>query len=76
MSGISSAFILCVSIAGLAGSVSSVGRLPPELPWLAGAVLVGALVGTQLGLKTLRPPMLLKALGLVLIVAGAKLIFS
>lgn len=76
VSGISSAFILCVSIAGLAGSVSSVGRLPPELPWLAGAVLVGALIGTQLGLKTLRPPILLKALGLVLIVAGAKLIFS
>lgn len=75
-SGVAAAFILCVSIAGLAGNLSSVGKLPAELPWFIGAVLGGSLIGTKLGLSGLPAPRLLQALGLVLIVAGAKLIFS
>ena len=75
-SGISAGFILCVSIAGLAGNLTSVGELPRELPYFVGAVIIGALVGTQLGLSRLPAHRLLQALGFVLIVAGAKLIFS
>lgn len=75
-SGISAGFILCVSIAGLAGNLTSVGQLPPELPYFVGAVVIGALVGTQLGLSRLPAHRLLQALGFVLVIAGAKLIFS
>ncbi len=75
-SGTSAGFILCVSIAGLAGNLASVGHLPPELPWFIAAVVAGALVGTQLGVARLPAPRLLQALGVVLIIAGAKLILS
>ena len=75
-SGISAAFILCVSIAGLAGNLRSVGGLPPELPYFIGAVVIGALAGTQLGLSRLPANRLLQALGCVLVIAGGKLILS
>jgi uncharacterized protein len=75
-SGVSAGFILCVSIAGLLGSLSGVGRLPPELPFLVGAVVLGAVVGTHVGIARLPPKGLLRALGAVLIVASAKLALS
>lgn len=75
-SGTAAAFILCVSIAGLAGNLSTVGGLPRELPYFMAAVMVGALVGTRLGLSILPTGRLLQALGCVLVIAGAKLIFS
>ncbi len=73
-SGVAAVFILCNSIAGLLGNIASVNALPANLPLLAGAVLLGALVGTTLGISRLAPTVILKALGLVLIVAGIKLI--
>jgi len=48
-SGVAAGFILLNSIAGLAGNLSAVHGLPPELPILAGAVAAGALLGTWLG---------------------------
>ena len=75
-SGVAAAFILCVSISGLAGNISSVGSLPDALPWFAAAAITGSIVGTRLGVAALPVPRLLQALGLVLIVAGAKLIFT
>jgi uncharacterized membrane protein YfcA len=71
-SGVAAVFILSNSIAGLAGNLASVQHLPPMLPLYAAAVLAGALVGTTLGIR-FRNPGVLKALGLVEIVAGAKL---
>jgi uncharacterized protein len=50
-----------------------VKALPPDLPLYAAAVLLGAIVGTTLGIR-FAVRMVLKALGLVLIVAGLKLI--
>ena len=50
--------------------------LPAELPILAGAVAAGALLGTWLGVEQLPRERLLQALALVLVVAGAKLIFA
>lgn len=72
-SGIAAVFILGNSIAGLAGNIAIVRALPPDLPYYAVAVLLGAIIGTTLGIRW-RPPMVLKALGVVLIIAGLKLI--
>ena len=75
-SGVVAAFILLNSVAGLAGNLSSVGHLPRELPWFLGAVAAGAVLGTWLGVERLPRPWLLRTLGAVLLVAGAKLLFT
>lgn len=72
-SGVAAVFILANSISGLAGNFASVQSLPPQLPLYAGAVIIGAAIGTTLGVR-LAAPMILKALALVLLVASAKLI--
>jgi uncharacterized protein len=72
-SGVVALFILCNSAAGLLGNIASVKALPPDLPLYAGAVLAGALLGTTLGIR-LATPFILRAMGLVLIIAGLKLI--
>ena len=73
--GISAAFILANSISGLLGNIASVQSLPPALPiWLV-AVAVGGLVGAELGARRLGTPALRRALSVVLVVAGLKLIF-
>jgi uncharacterized membrane protein YfcA len=75
-SGVAAGFIFINSVAGLAGNVASVRALPEELPILVGAVAAGALLGTWLGVHRLPKPRLLQGLGLVLVIAGAKLIFG
>lgn len=75
-SGVVAAFILLNSAAGLAGNAASVGHLPPQLPIFIGAVMAGALIGTWLGVERLPRPWLLRMLGIVLTVAGAKLLFT
>ncbi len=72
-SGVAIVFILCNSIAGLLGNVAIVKALPPDLPIYAVAVVLGAIVGTTLGIRW-ETPMILKALGVVLVIAGLKLI--
>lgn len=72
-SGVAAVFILCNSASGLLGNISQVASLPSALPLYAGAVIIGGLVGTTLGIR-LAAPTILKALGFVLFVAGAKLI--
>lgn len=72
-SGVAAVFILCNSIAGLLGNVAIVKALPADLPIYAAAVLLGAVIGTTLGIR-FAVPVILKALGAVLIIAGAKLI--
>lgn len=71
--GVSSAFILLNSVAGLAGHLASVRDLPAALPlWLAAAA-IGAVAGTRLGSRRLAPATLRRLLGLVLIVAALRL---
>ena len=72
-SGVAALFILCNSVAGFIGNLSAVRALPADLPLLAAAVLLGALLGTAFGIR-FAVPVIQRALGLVLVVAGAKLI--
>lgn len=74
--GVAAVFIVVNSAAGLAGNLSAFPALPPALPVLAAAVAAGAVVGAWLGLHRLPRPWLLVVLGAVLLLAGAKLIFT
>ncbi len=71
--GIAAVFILCNSVAGLIGNYAALRELPDALPLYAIAVLAGGLAGTSLGIAA-RAPVILKVLGVVLIVAGMKLL--
>lgn len=71
--GVSVAFILLNSISGLAGQLGSVSLLPTAIwLWMA-AVIVGGLLGTQLGTRYLAVPAMRRMLGVVLVIAGVKM---
>ena len=71
--GVAAVFVLANSISGLLGNLTSVRELPPALPLYAGAVLIGALLGTTMGIR-MTSPRVLRTLALVLLIAGVKLI--
>lgn len=71
--GIAACFIVVNSAAGLAGRASSLAALPDYLPWMAGAAIAGALIGTSWSLKGLSKSGVLRVLGLVLGIAAAAL---
>jgi len=75
-SGTAALFILTNSVFGLLGHISSVSNLPDVLWIYAVAVIIGALVGTRLGIKQFSNEGVRRALGLVLIIASIKLIFN
>lgn len=72
-SGVAIVFILCNSLAGLAGAWSKAGALPAEMPLYVGAVVLGATLGAWLGVSRLSLPGVSKALGLVLAIAALKM---
>ncbi len=73
--GVSAAFILVNSIAGIAGHLASVKFLPDAVyPW-AFAAVVGGIIGSHLGSQRFVNATLYYMLAVVLIIAGAKLIF-
>jgi uncharacterized membrane protein YfcA len=74
-SGVAAPFILVNSIAGLLGHFSSVTQLPPNLLVWGAAAVIGGWIGASHGSKRAPAPVLRQLLALVLIVAGAKLIF-
>lgn len=74
--GVAAAFIVLNSAAGLLGNLASVQRLPAELPILAGAVFIGALLGSWLGVSRLPRHRLLQGLAIVLVIAGLKLLLT
>ncbi len=74
VAGVSAAFILLNSIAGLAGFVAGHAHLPAvAIPWMA-AVAVGAWLGAGVGSRRLDGAGLRRALAVVLLVAGAKMV--
>ena len=72
-SGIAAVFILGNSIAGLMGNIAMVRSLPAELPLYIVAVMLGGLIGTASGTK-FPIVYIRRLLGVVLLIAGAKLI--
>jgi hypothetical protein len=72
--GVSAAFVLANSIAGLAGNVASVRYLPAEIALWAPVAAAGGLIGAELGSRRLAPATLRYLLAVVLVVAGGKMI--
>lgn len=73
-SGVSAAFILVNSVAGLAGLIARWQPLPSAIPVWALAAVAGGLVGSYYGSRRLQSVVLRRLLALVLVVAGLKLI--
>jgi len=72
--GVSVAFILVNSAAGLLGHLASVKAIPSEIVWWAPAALAGGLIGAELGSRRLPPITMRRLLSVVLIVAGVKML--
>ena len=71
--GVSAAFNLSTSVAGIVGHLSVARSLPPAIPYLAVAAVVGGTVGSGLGSRRLGDAALRRLLGIVLVIAGVKL---
>jgi uncharacterized membrane protein YfcA len=72
-SGVSAAFILVNSIAGLLGNVPAISFLPGDLIYWVPAALIGGWLGTELGTRVLPIAGIRRWLSVVLVVAGLKL---
>jgi len=72
--GISAAFILANSAAGLAGVLTKMPTLPAPVYLWGIAAIAGGLIGSDLGSRRLGVAALRRLLGLVLIIAGLKLL--
>ena len=74
---IAAAFILVNSVAGLAGYAGSAHAAWPPNLWLFVAVaLAGGIVGSELAVRRLAPHKLKMLLGVVLVIAGGKMILT
>jgi len=76
--GVSAAFILVNSAAGLLGTLATghPGAVLHEILWWAPAALLGGLLGAELGSRRLTPMVMRRLLALVLVIAGAKLLLA
>ena len=72
-SGVSAAFILSNSIAGLLGNISAISYIPNDITYWAPAALIGGWIGTELGTQWLPIAGIRKWLSAVLMLAGLKL---
>jgi uncharacterized membrane protein YfcA len=75
-SAVTAPFILVNSLSGLFGYVSSSGRIPPMVTPLLVAAAAGGVLGSWYGSSRLDPMAVKRVLGLLLLVAGGKLLFS
>lgn len=74
--GVSAAFILVNSIAGIIGLLMKPVTFPAMLPYWIIAAIAGGLVGSELGRRRLTNPTLRRLLAVVLVIAGLKLILT
>jgi uncharacterized membrane protein YfcA len=72
--GVSAAFILVNSIAGLLGHSKNVQHLPAGLMTFGIAAALGGVIGSTLGSRRLAPPAVRRMLAVVLVVAAVKLV--
>lgn len=73
VSGIAAMFILVNSVSGLLGHVSSLQHVPTYAPILAGMALVGGTIGALCGSRHLPVATILKAMSLMMVMAGGKM---
>ncbi len=71
--GVSAAFILINSVAGLLGDLRSTGTFPAMAPIWAVAAVAGGVLGSYMGSRRLSLESLRRVLAAVLVVAAAKL---
>lgn len=76
VAGVSALFILCNSLAGLAGHLHATAQLPAFIPLIVAMALLGGLLGSFYGSRRLRAPIIIKTLSLVLVIAGMKMLLS
>jgi uncharacterized protein len=74
--GVSAAFILVNSASGLAGNFASIGSLPTSIWLWVCIVVVGGVIGSDLGSRRVAVPTFRRLLAIVLLVAGTKLLFA
>jgi uncharacterized membrane protein YfcA len=74
-SGVSAAFILVNSAAGLLGHLASVKFLPGAIPLWAGAAVAGGMVGSGFGSRRFSNKVLRRLLAIILLLAGVKYLF-
>ncbi len=74
--GISAAFILVNSAAGLAGALTHLRALPLSIFAWGAAAVAGGLIGSHLGVRRLSVLVLRRLLGVVLIIAAVKLLLT
>ncbi len=73
--GITAAFVLANSLAGLAGRLSAVPELPPSIFFWLLVVGIGGWLGAEYGSKRLDPQLLRRLLALVLLVGAVRMFF-
>jgi len=74
--GVSAAFILANSIAGLLGNIVSVSQLPNTIIFWAPAAVIGGIIGSEYGSTRFGSLTLKRLLTVVLIIAGLKMMFT
>lgn len=76
ISGVSAAFVLVNSLAGLAGIFSKQPVIHVDLPYWMLVVVLGGYIGAEYGSKRLAVPVIRRALALVLLIAALKMLFT
>ena len=76
VAGVSAAFILVNSLAGLAGNLPGLRNLPPGVPLWAATAVLGGTIGSYIGARRLPPRWLRRVLAVCLAVAAVKLILG
>jgi uncharacterized membrane protein YfcA len=74
--GVSAAFILVNSVAGLAGNLAATPYLPAAMPGWVLAVVAGGMIGSFAGSRRVQPLTFRRVLAVVLLMAGGKLAFE
>ena len=73
VSGIAAMFILVNSVSGLFGHLNSLQHVPSYAPILAGVCLAGGTIGALCGSRHLPVATILKAMSIMMVLAGGKM---